>query len=223
MRRTVLLLASTTLALLACGVVFVAAVEGPAEATFAGENGKIAYRSYNRDDGGGGIYVMNPDGSGQTHVANTGGGPEVQPPGSADILPSWSPDGTKIAFARATSINDIFITNPDGSNQTNITNTPDVYEGWPAWSPDGSRIVFVRQQLDEPDAEIYVMDTDGSNVTPVTNNGVDDFSPTWSPNGTEIAFSRINYNQDASNGEIYTMKPDGVGVRLTVIHSRGWS
>jgi TolB protein len=130
--KTLLLVALGALAaLLAYGVTLVG-VEKPASATFPGENGKIAYRSYHRDDdGGGGIYIMNSDGSDQAHVANTGDGAEVQPPGSADVTPAWSPDGTKIASSRVTAAYDIYVTDLDGSDQSNITNTPNVQETWP--------------------------------------------------------------------------------------------
>ena len=39
--------------------------------------------------------------------------------------------------------NDIWLINPDGSRQVNITNTPDVQEYGTAWSPDGRRIAYL--------------------------------------------------------------------------------
>src|SRR3954471_13873083 len=54
-----------------------------AQATFPGENGKIAFSR------GGDIWTMNPDGSGQLNLTN-----DATTQGS----PSWSPDGTRIAF-----------------------------------------------------------------------------------------------------------------------------
>lgn len=222
MRKTVLVLASLALAvLLACEMTLVVALERPAQAASPGQNGKIAYRSYNRDDGG--IYIINPDGSGETHVANTGGGPEVQPPGSADGVPTWSPDGTKIAFVRFTSIYDIFVTDPDGSNQTNITNTPDELESWPAWSPDGSKIVFLDQPAGEGDtSDIYVMDSDGSNRTRLTNDDVRQvYGPVWSPSGSKIAFvgrpscyftgEGEEQVEVCPDSEIYIINTDGTG------------
>ena len=56
--------------------------------TFPGENGKIAFVSDR--DGNHEIYVMNADGSGQTNISNNQ---------AIDYQPSWSPDGSKIAFA----------------------------------------------------------------------------------------------------------------------------
>src|SRR5687767_4151276 len=56
-------------------------------AAFPGANGKIAFSSFR--DGNQEIYVMNPDGSGQTRLTDNP---------ADDGAPAWSPDGTKIAF-----------------------------------------------------------------------------------------------------------------------------
>jgi Tol biopolymer transport system component len=52
----------------------------------------------------------------------------------------------------------------DGTNQTNLTDTPDTNEGQPAWSSDGTRIVFTSDR-DEVGgfSDIWVMNADGSN------------------------------------------------------------
>ncbi len=60
--------------------------------------------------------------------------------------PTWSPDRTRIAYARgAGGVFDIFVqdlTAPPGTPPVNITNTPAVSEDRPAWSPDGTRIAW---------------------------------------------------------------------------------
>src|SRR5215203_5654845 len=61
---------------------------------------------------------------------------------------------------------DLWVMDADGTNQTNLTDTPDTNEGQPAWSPDGTKIAFTGPgKLIEDNSggleDIYVMDADG--------------------------------------------------------------
>ena len=79
-----------------------------------------------------------------------------------------------------------------------------------------STIAFVSNR--DGNYEIYVMNPDGSGVTPLTNTvaPVGHFDPAWSRNGKQIAFAS---NRDG-NYEIYIMNADGSGVtRLTSTES----
>ena len=84
--------------------------------------------TYAHDDD---IYVMNADGSEPVRLT-------TDP--AMDFDPSWSSDGTQIAFRShrdATGAGEIYIMNADGSEQTNLTqNTFGDFS--PAWSPDPS-------------------------------------------------------------------------------------
>jgi TolB protein len=54
-----------------------------------------------------------------------------------DWSPTWSPDGTRIAWARSRSLfgfDDLFVMNADGSGVTRLTRTPKVDEYEPDWS-----------------------------------------------------------------------------------------
>lgn len=54
-----------------------------------------------------------------------------------DSLPAWSPDASRIAFVstRVDGKEDIFLMQPDGSNQVNLTETAGAQEWGPAWAP----------------------------------------------------------------------------------------
>src|SRR5687767_808164 len=68
------------------------------------------------------------------------------------------------------------------------------------------KIVFVSAR--DGNNEIYTSNTDGSNITRLTNHPGNDDQPVWSPDGTRIAFTS---NRDGSS-EIYIMNADGSNV-----------
>jgi WD40-like Beta Propeller Repeat/HYR domain len=119
------------------------------------------------------IYVINADGSGVKRLTNN-------PASVDDGEPSWSPDGTKMAFvsSREDGGPEIYVMNADGSNPTRLTNSP----GWDApssWSPDGTKIAFVSHRNNGL-GEIYVMNAeDGSEQTNISKNPANDIHPDW--------------------------------------------
>ena len=179
---------------------------------------QIAFASYR--DGNAAIYVMNADGTGQTCLTNNS---------FNDSFPSWSPDGSKIAFMpfdenSATAA--IYVMNADGTGQTRLTNNsaswwvsdlmflPSCYL---SWSPDSSKISFTSVTSDwdpnDPNSSlataIYVMNADGTGQTCLTNNSLISGSPSWSPDGSKIAFTSMD--SDYSTAVIYVMNADGTG------------
>ena len=142
------------------------------------------------------VYVMTPQGLGQTQLTDVPG---------YNARPNWSHDGRRITFTacRVTDFScEVYVMNADGSGQTKLTNdfTADYMS---VWSPDDQRIAFVSERDGSP--QIYVMNADGSNPTRLTQSGAVDQLPTWSPDGTRIAFQT---NRDGNN-EVYVMNADG--------------
>ena len=75
---------------------------------------------------------------------------------------------------RANGDEEIYVTNADGTDVTQLTSNAD-FDSGPAWSPDGTKIAFeprpaTRSAIPrEPEQNIYVMNADGSDVTRLTD------------------------------------------------------
>ena len=161
---------------------------GPASA------GKLAFTSDR--DGNDEIYVMKADGTNQARLTDDP---------AEDLMPAWSPGGSRIAFYSDRNGNsEIYVMNADGTGQTRLTDNPGD-DSWPAWSPDGSRIAF--HSLRDGNWDIYVMNADGTGQTRLTHDLALDRMPDWSPDGTRIAF----VSDRDGHSEIHVMNADGTG------------
>jgi serine/threonine-protein kinase len=168
------------------------------------------------------IHKMNIDGSGLTRLTGgTDGGPSWSPDGQqiafvgqddrlytmnidgTEVIPltqgsgrdpSWSPDGTRITFWDVDQ--GMWMINKDGSGLIRLID--DAQWAAPMWSPDGQLIAFAGGW----DGGIFVMNVEGSEVTRLTDFGM---NAVWSPDGTQIAFE----SSRDGNSEIYIMDADG--------------
>jgi hypothetical protein len=117
--------------------------------------------------------------------------------------PTWSSDGSRIAFSCQASFSStqVCVMNVGAHDYTALTIGPN-YASDPAWSPDGKTIAFVRNV--GSGLEIAIMDPDGGNVRRVTEGN----EPSWSPDGTQLIFS--------GNNGLFIVNADGSGLsRLT--------
>jgi len=131
---------------------------------------------------------MNADGSNTVRLTNT----------SVDERkPRFSPDGSKIVFARIVDEPSgtyfrIFTMNADGSNAVQLTmQSPATYEDSPSYSPDGTKIVFHRLNLGSFISQAAVMNTNGSGQGAFFQNFSTEgqiYSPAFSPDGTKIIY-----------------------------------
>jgi dipeptidyl aminopeptidase/acylaminoacyl peptidase len=129
---------------------------------------------------------------------------------AADSGPSWSPDGTQIAFVSDRDGNsEIYLMKSDGTDVRRLT-TDSAIDEEPTWSPDGRKVAFVSDRTGNLD--IFTVDTDGGGLIRLTKGQASDSVPAWSPDGTRIAF----VSDRDGNSEIYTLEVEGALVtRLT--------
>lgn len=192
---------------------------------YSPDGGRIAFHSTS-GSGHFQLFVMNVDGSGLTRLTHSP---------SQDTLAAWSPDGMQIAFMsdRNTGYWEVWVMNADGSNQHRLTfSNPTAADlavvnccsGAPDWSPDGSQIAFGGVRNGKWD--IFVMNTDGSNVTRLTDDAPGCKFPTcshhpdWSPDGSQIVYPSTNTPDGAM--EIFVMNADGSGQRQ-LTHDHGFN
>lgn len=165
------------------------------------------------------LHVMNADGSDVTRLAPA---PD-HPPGTTllggyDWAPSWSPDGTKIAFTRSVQwtgdgttdgLARLCVMNADGTG-LRILRDAGYVGSMPDWSPDGTRIAFAEE------GQIHVINADGTGHAKLTSlaNGVRapawHGGPTWSPDGRNIAFQ---VTHDGGGSSVVVMDANGTGLR----------
>jgi hypothetical protein len=179
----------------------------PAGAVPLGPNGKVAFFS---DRDANDLYETVPGGGFTFPVVGSANrlttiGYYNAPAGASD--PSWSPDGTKVAFVTNLTGNyEIFTQSQENNfNLNQVTNNPS-FDADPAWSPDGTKIAFASDR--DGNFNIYKTNADGSGTaTPLTTDPARDGFPAWSPDGTKIAFE----SERDGNLNVYVMNADGSG------------
>lgn len=157
---------------------------------------KIAFAHYYNDYYGWEIFTMDPDGTNIKNITNSA---------AMDLHPTWSPDGTKIAFQstrESHNLSSIYVMDADGKNVKCLTPEAKICR-FPAWSPDGTKIAYCVMKKSgggswsgggigvftmasaqiTPDA-ILIMNPDGSNKQYVANG----WCPSWFPDSRRIAF-----------------------------------
>jgi TolB protein len=119
------------------------------------------------------------------------------------ISPSWSPDGTKVAYVSFEQKKPVVYVQDLISGQRRVVSNQKGNNSAPAWSPDGSTLALALSK--DGNTEIYTVNADGSGLRRVTNNPTIDSEPQYSADGQTIYFM-----SDRSGGpQVYKMSASG--------------
>src|SRR6266508_3188546 len=156
------------------------------------------------------IYIMKASGNALVQVTRDP---------AADFDPTWSPEGTQIAYRHQagphTTQTDIFVTAVGGGEPTDLTMSLGVSDWGPAWSPVGAWIAW-NSMRDDPRSGVlhgFLMHPDGSGVRRITDEIWVEY-PAWSPDGRKIAFMAQEPGASGLDPDynIYVMNADGSGI-----------
>jgi hypothetical protein len=197
------------LLLIAASLVWVAGSRHPLPAPFGpARNGLVVYAK------GGDIFTANPATGDSTAIVT---GPQT------DVNPTWSRDGTHIAFERTATSGagpgDVYVALPDGSGLTRVT--PDSLAAITdyAFSPDGRQLLISADSKHVP--SLFIAATDGSGIHQL-DVGMAATNAAWRPpDGAEISFmDSDNGDPNGGNGAIHLVSSQGGAVRTIVSDGR---
>ncbi len=152
----------------------------------------------------GALWTMGIDGGRATRILDDGYDAR---------MPTWSPDGKRLAFqAYRSSTWSIWAINADGSGLQQVTWGP-FDDREPHWSADGSRLAFSSDRSGSYD--VWAITLASGELRQITTHAANDFMPAWSPDGKEIAFV-----SDRTPRGIYAVTIDGAVERTVTADAK---
>ena len=143
-----------------------------------------------------------------------------------DGQPTYSSDGKRIAFIRATETSSVLAIRDLASGDVTILDSTqisasDVWLDKPSWSPDARQIVYVKVNYDAAqdkvtDTRIFIVNADGSGLHELALPSETPWGdPDWSPDGSRIVVGSYPIRQGfaGGNAEVYSIRPDGTDLQ----------
>ena len=148
---------------------------------------RVAYVTVQHRAGGASVHTLwiaDADGYGPRDILNS----------PTEIMsPAWSPDGTKLAYARFENDHFVLYVQDIATGTREVVAKALGHNGAPAWSPDGTKLALTMQQKRHPgDAgnfDIYILDLGSRAFTRFTDHWAVETHPAWSPDGRYLIFT----------------------------------
>ncbi len=123
------------------------------------------------------------------------------------ISPSWSPDGSQLAYVSFEQKKPIIYVHTLATGQRRVVANFKGSNSAPTWSPDGRQLAVVLTK--DGRSQLYVLNADGSGVRRLASSSGIDTEPAWSPDGQWIYFT----SDRGGSPQIYRISASGGGAQ----------
>jgi len=166
--------------------------------TISPQGDRVAFSS--QDTGTWYIYMIDLDGKNLAQFTDF-----------SSAVPHWSADGERLIFNsdhddEPKDTPDLWTMNADGSELEELVDSPPTADFSGRWSPDCEEVLFVSDR--EGNYDLYIIDTDGTNLRQLTDEPSGEWAARWSPDGESILF----VSDRTGNTDLFVMNVNGSNV-----------